>query len=163
MLRAYKIKTLYGVGLVEVKFQQEFLRLAEQEITPLAELEWEESGHPTQTLVIDWDAYFKLEDAGVLKFFTARKDDLLVGYFIVLVFTPLTAKGELVGSYDSVYVHKDHRKSSVGKRLFTYVETCMKEDGVYRVVASSSVKNPIGNFLNRLGYNEIETKYEKVL
>ena len=148
---------------MEVKFQQEFLSLVEHEITPLAELEWEESGHPTQPLVIDWDAYFHLEDIGVLKFFTARKDGLLIGYFIVLVSTPLTAKGELVGSYDSVYVHKDHRKSSVGKRLFDYVEACMKEDGVYRVVASSSVKNPIGNFLSRIGYNEIETKYEKVL
>jgi hypothetical protein len=39
----------------------------------------------------------------------------------------------------------------------------MKEDGIYRVVASSSIKNPIGKFLTRMGYNEIETKYEKVL
>jgi hypothetical protein len=36
-----------------IKYQQEFLCLAEQEVTPLAELEWEESGHPTETLVID--------------------------------------------------------------------------------------------------------------
>jgi len=39
----------------------------------------------------------------------------------------------------------------------------MKEDGIYRLIASSSSKNPIGRFLNRLGYKEIETKYERVL
>lgn len=146
-----------------IKYQQEFLCLAEQEVTPLAELEWEESGHPTETLVIDWESYFALEEVGRLKFFTARKDGLLIGYFVVIITSPLTTKGELVGSYDAVYVHKDYRKSTVARRLFKFVEDCMKEDGIYRLIASSSSKNPIGRFLNRLGYKEIETKYERVL
>lgn len=148
---------------MKVNYQQEFLRYAEDEVSPLAVLEWEESGHPTQSLVIDWDSYFRLEDSGNLKFFTARQDGLLIGYFVVLVISPLTAKGELVGYYDAVFVSKDYRKSSVGKRLFKFVEDCLKEDNIYRVIASSSKKNPIGNFLTRMGYNEIETKYEKVL
>jgi GNAT superfamily N-acetyltransferase len=148
---------------VEVKYQQEFLSHAEQEVTPLAELEWEESGHPTHTLVIDWDSYFALEKMGRLKFFTARKEGLLVGYFVVIITSPFTTKGELVGCYEAVYVHKDYRKSMVARRMFKFVEDCMKEDGIYRVVASSSAKNPIGNFLNRMGYDEVETKYEKVL
>jgi len=146
-----------------IKYQQEFLSYAEPEVTPLAELEWEESGHPTEPLNINWKGYFDLECMGQLRFFTARKEGLLIGYFVVIVTSPLTAKGDLMGVYDAVYVHKDYRKSTVGKRLFKYVETCMKEDGVYRVLASSSNKNPIGNFLTRMGYNEVETKYEKVL
>ena len=144
-------------------YAQELLSLAESEVTPLAELEWEESGHPTENLNIDWDSYFRLEDAGQLKFFTARKEGVLIGYFVVLIMTPLTCKHEAIGYYDAVFVHKDYRKSTVGKRLFKFVEDCMKEDKIYRVVASSSIKNPIGKFLTRLGYNEIETKYEKVL
>ena len=146
-----------------ITYQQEFLSVAEDEITPLAELEWEESGHPTETLVIDWDTYFALEEVGRLKFFTARKEGLLIGYFVVLITSPLTTKGSLIGVYDAVYVHKDYRKSTVARRMFKFVEGCMKEDGVYRVLASSSSKNPIGKFLDRLGYSEIETKYEKVL
>lgn len=146
-----------------VEYKQEFLSMCEDEVAPLAHLEWEESGHPTQSLAIDWDGYYSLEASGHLKFFTARKEGELIGYFVVIVITPLTSKGELLGYYDAVYVARDHRKSTVGKRLFTFVEECMKEDGVYRVVASSSAKSPIGKFLNRLGYNEIETKYEKVL
>lgn len=146
-----------------IKYQQEFLSLAEDEVAPLAILEWEESGHPTQDLHINWDEYFRLEEQGHLKFFTARKERLLVGYFVVIITAPLTSKFDPVGIYDAVYVHKDYRKSTVGKRLFKFVETCMKEDGIYRVVASSSSKNPIGRFLMRMGYYEIETKYEKVL
>ena len=137
--------------------------LAEDEVTPLAVLEWDESGHPTQDLHIDWDSYNRLEGEGRLKFFTARKEGILIGYFVVIVVVPLTSKYDPMGAYDAVYVHKDYRKSTVGKRLFKFVETCMKEDGIYRVLASSSVKNPIGNFLTRMGYHEIETKYEKVL
>ena len=146
-----------------VTYQQEFLMLAEDEVTPLAVLEWDESGHPTQDLHIDWESYNRLEEGGQLKFFTARKERLLIGYFVVLVVAPLTSKFDPMGVYDAVYVHKDYRKSTVGKRLFKFVETCMKEDGIYRVLASSSAKNPIGNFLTRMGYHEIETKYEKVL
>ena len=146
-----------------VKYQQEFLMLAEDEVTPLAVLEWDESGHPTQDLHIDWDSYNRLEGEGRLKFFTARKEGILIGYFVVIVAAPLTSKYDPMGVYDAVYVHKDYRKSTVGKRLFKFVETCMKEDGIYRVLASSSVKNPIGNFLTRMGYHEVETKYEKVL
>ncbi len=163
MLKTCKTKTLYGVVRVAVKYQQEFLSQAEQEVAPLAELEWEESGHPEHTLVIDWDSYFALEEMGRLKFFTARKDGLLVGYFVVIITSPFTTKGELVGSYEAVYVHKDHRKSMVARRLFKFVEECMKEDGIYRVIASSSALNPIGKFLDRMGYGEVETKYEKVL
>lgn len=146
-----------------IKYQQEFLSHCEQEVTPLAELEWEESGHPTETLNIDWDTYFAYEELNRLKFFTARDGDKLVGYFVVLITSPLTTKGELIGVYDAVYVAKEYRKSMVARRMFKFVEDCLREDYIYRVVASSSVKNPIGNFLNRLGYSEIETKYEKVL
>ena len=145
------------------KYQQEFLFHAEHEVTPLAAMEWEESGHPTELLVVDWEAYFKLEELGMLKFFTARSDDTLIGYFVVIISSPLTTKGELVASYDAVYVHKDYRTSMVARRLFQFVESCIKEDGIYRIIASSSVKNPIGKFLSRMGYNEIETKYEKVV
>lgn len=162
MLKTYRIGIYLGVVRV-VKYQQEFLSLAEEEVAPLAHTEWEESGHPTSTLVIDWDSYFALEEIGRLKFFTARKDGILIGYFVVIITSPFTLKGELAGCYEAVYVDKDHRKSRVAYKLFKFVEACMKEDGVYRLVASSSKKNPIGNFLNRMGYSEMETKYEKVL
>lgn len=144
------------------KFQQELLSLCEQEVAPLAVLEWEESGHPSEGLCIDWDQYFTLEDAGALKFFTAREGEKLIGYIVVIVVAPLTTKGSLVAMLDSVYVAKPYR-GKTGRKLFAFVESCMKDDGIYRVMASSSAKRPIGAFLERMGYCEVETKFEKAL
>jgi len=148
---------------MSITYQQEFLSMCQDEVIPLTKDEWLESGHPTKELNIDCEAYSNMEYHGKLKFFTARDGKELVGYFIVILANPLTCKDILMGYYDSVYVVKSHRKSLVGMNLFKFVESCLKEDGVDSVVASSSKLNPIGNFLNRLGYNEIETKYEKVL
>lgn len=133
------------------------------EIKPLTQDEWEESGHPNRPLDVNWNAYLDAENRGQLSLFTARDGETLIGYFVVLVMSPLTTASDIVGYYDSVYVRKDYRKSFVGRRLFKFVEQCLKEDGIQRVIASSSKKNPIGKFLNRLGYEEIETKYEKDL
>ena len=148
---------------MSITYQQEFLSMCQDEVIPLTKDEWLESGHPTKELKIDWEAYYNIEYHGKLRFFTARDGKKLVGYFVVILTNPLTCKDTLMAYYDSVYVAKSHRKSMVGRRLFKFVEACLKEDGVDSVVASSSKLNPIGNFLSRLGYNEIETKYEKVL
>lgn len=137
--------------------------MAQEEVQPLAEMEWKESGHPNLELDIDWTTYTQLEDLGKLQFFTARKEGKLIGYFVVLLIKPLTAANETVAYYDSIYVHPDHRKSRVALKLFSFVEGCLKYDNIGRVIASSSSINPIDKLLNRLGYNVIETKFEKVL
>jgi hypothetical protein len=145
-----------------IEFRQECLMLCEDEVSPLAALEWEESGHPTESLCIDWDQYAALENVGMLRFFTARDGSALIGYIVVIVMSPLTTKGSLVAVLDSAYVAKPYR-GKTGYQLFYFVETCMKEDGVFRILASSSAKNPIGAFLERMGYCEVETKFEKAL
>jgi len=153
---------MYLGGEMQVEYKQEFLFLVQDEVQPLAELEWEESGHPTKELCIDWHTYTQLEDLGKLRFYTARVEGKLIGYFVVLVAAPLTTI-EVVGCYDSVYVHPDYRKSRVFMTLLKFVEKCLKDEGVTSVVASSSEKNPIDKLLSRVGYSPIETKHEKVL
>jgi GNAT superfamily N-acetyltransferase len=135
--------------------------MCQSEVQPLAEKEWDESGHPNDNLNVNWEEYFNIEENGHLKFFTARQNGRLIGYAVMILFEPLTIKGQKSAIYDAVYVAKEHR--GIGKRLFEFVEKCLLEDGIKRVVASSSAKNPIGAFLGHMGYQEIETKYEKVL
>lgn len=147
--------------MASVEFQQEFIVNCYKEIEPLARLEWEESGHPTEPLEIDWDTYFNLEGSGALKLYTCRHKDLLVGYFTVVLIRPLTMKNTPTAVLDAVYISKDHR--GIGRRMFQCVEQNLKEEGYNRVLASSSVKNPIDDFLLRMGYTEAETKYEKVI
>ena len=129
----------------------------------MAESEWEETGHSNLKLDIDLDKHFLLEDAGKLKVFVCRLEGRLVGYIVCIIDTLLTSKYTTVGHLEAVYVHKDHRNSSVGKSLYLFTESCLREDGVNVIVASSSVKNPINSFLEHLGYQETETKVGKVL
>lgn len=146
-----------------ITYQQEFLCMCEQEITPLAEQEWSESGHPTETLVIDWEQYFSLEEAGALLFLTIREGGNLVGYAVILKYAPLTAKGDIIASFDSLYVKPEFRSYKMTCDFFRFIEQCITEDGVHRVVASSSRKKPIDKLLTRFGYSEIERKFEKVI
>ena len=92
---------MYLGGEMQVEYKQEFLHLTRDEVQPLAEEEWEESGHPTKELCINWDTYSELEGAGRLQFYTARADEKLIGYFVVLVGYPLTTTAK-TGYYDSV-------------------------------------------------------------
>lgn len=144
-----------------VQIQQEFLGLCQHEVEPLAREEWAESGHPTDLLCIDWDAYAALENRDALRFFAARAEGRLVGYAVVLLFVPLTLKGSQSAIIDSIYVAKEAR--GIGIRLLSFVESCLREDGVDRLIASSSAKNPIDALLTRRGYVEIETKFERKL
>ena len=146
-----------------ITYQEEFISYARHEVEPLAELEWEESGHPTEALSIDWDAYYDLEGRSLLKFFTARKDGLLVGYFVVILSGLLTSKGEVIAIYDSVYVHKDYRKSTVGKRMFDFVEKCLKEDGVSVLAINTKVHAPFDNLMQFLKFSLVERIYSKYI
>ena len=147
----------------KVKLQQEFISYISYEIEPLAVDEWEESGDPTEALDINWEGYFALESSGNLKVFTARLDEELVGYIVVVTVAPLTNRTKVIGYFDSVFVVKSERKSSIARRLIKFTEGCLKKDGINTVIASSSEQNPIGNFLTRLGYEAFETKHKKVL
>ena len=70
-------------------------------------------------------------------------------------------RGRRYAVIDAIYVAKEHR--GIGRALFAFVEDCLKVEGIERLIASSSTLNPIGVFLSRIGYQEAETKYEKVL
>ena len=70
-----------------MKYQQEFLATVEDDIRPLIQKHWEDIALNKDKIKLnpDWDAYHTLEQAGVLKIFTAREGDKLVGYFVVVV------------------------------------------------------------------------------
>ena len=63
-----------GALIEMIRYNQGFLVLCQSEVEPLAAMEWEESGHPSEPLDIDWDRYTELEEQGIVRFFTARSD-----------------------------------------------------------------------------------------
>ena len=95
-----------------VKYQQEFLSQVELDIQYLIELHWSEIALNQDNIKLnpDWEAYHSLEEHSKLKIFTARDDDRLVGYFVVIVGNNIHYKDHLFATNDIIYMHKDYRK-----------------------------------------------------
>ena len=148
-----------------LSYQQEFLSQVEEDIKPLLEKDWLEIEHnkSVRTLDPDWDAYYNIESSNMLRIFTARDNIKLVGYFVVLIVPSLHNKGLVQGIVDIIYIDKEYRKGLTAHKLFKFSEECLKEDGIKTIHVTTTEVNPIDPLVNRLGYDKIETKFEKVL
>lgn len=158
----YKTKKSFGADLL-VEFRQEFLVTLKDEMIPLLQEDWDEIGDDHLPFDPDFDTYEELESNNLLRIFTARVEGELVGYFVVIYVPSLQSKGKLLAINDTIFVSKAHRNKMIGPRLFRFVEKCVKQDGMDRLYVVITEKNDIGDNLLRMGYNKIETRYEKVL
>jgi GNAT superfamily N-acetyltransferase len=148
-----------------ITYQQESLVTTKEDARPLLEKHWEEIALNKDTIKLnpDWDAYADLEDAGILKIFTARFDGNLIGYFVVFVRSHIHYKDNLFAYNDILYLDKDYRKGFTGAKLMKFAEKCLKEDGVSVLVVNTKRHKPFDVLLSWLGYRHIENIYSKVL
>ena len=148
-----------------VTYLQEPLFQVKKEATELARQDWEETtkfkdSHPFE---IDWDLYELLESIGSLLVFTARDGEKLVGYFSVIKTPDMHSKGRFFFTNDAIFLHKDYRKGLAGVGLIKFVEKCLREDGCDHLQIAFTTEYNIGKLLKRLGYHEIEIRFEKRL
>jgi len=148
-----------------ITYQQESLVTTKEDARPLLEKHWEEIALNKDTIKLnpDWDAYADLEDAGILKIFTARSDGNLIGYFVVFVRSHIHYKDNLFAYNDILYLDRDYRKGFTGAKLMKFAEKCLKEDGVSVLVVNTKRHKPFDVLLSWLGYKHIENIYSKVL
>lgn len=148
-----------------IKFKQEFLSQVESECQELIKLHWEEIALNKSKIKLnpDWEAYYKAEESGNFKVFTARSNEELVGYFAVFIGSNPHYKDHLFATNDVIYLHKDHRKGLTGIKLIKFAEGCLKEDGVSVLSINTKVHQPFDPILSRLGFGLIERVYSKYL
>lgn len=148
-----------------IRYQQEFLKTVEKEIKPLLEEHWEEIAVNKDFIKLnpDWEAYNELENRGILYIFTAREEEELVGYFVVLVQKSLHYKDHFFATNDVIFVQASHRKGLTGANLVTFAEKCLKDDGVSLLVVNTKCHKPFDRLLSWLGFNEVERVYSKLL
>ena len=148
-----------------MKYQQEFLPTVENDIRPLIQKHWEDIALNKDKIKLnpDWDAYYVLEQAGVLKIFTAREDDKLVGYFVVIIQYNMHYKDHLFASNDIIFLHPDYRKGRTGIKLIQFAEKCLKEDGVSVLTINTKVHKPFDKLMEFLGFGLIERVYSKYI
>lgn len=148
-----------------ITYQQESLVTVKADIIPLLEKHWEEVALNKDKIKLnpDWDAYANLEDAGILKIFTARDDRKLVGYFVVFVKSHIHYKDHLFCYNDVIFVDEEYRKGFTSPRLIKFAEKCLKADGVEVMIVNTKRHKPFDSLLVWLGYKHIENLYSKVL
>lgn len=148
-----------------ITYQQEFFGKIRTEIGLLITKHWEEIALNKDTIKLnpDWEAYKQLEDSGILKIFTARDNDLLVGYFVVLVRNHIHYKDHLFAVNDILYLSPEYRKGRVGLSLIKFTENCLKEDNVSVLVVNTKCHKPFDSLLEYLGFTHIENIYSKLL
>lgn len=148
-----------------IVYRQESLATCKEDALPLLEKHWEEIALNKDKIKLnpDWDAYSDLEDADVLRVFTARDGDKLVGYFVTFVKEHIHYKDHLFAYNDILFLSANYRKGFVGPKLMKFAEKCLKEDGVAVLVVNTKLHKPFDMLLKWLGYKHIENLYSKVL
>ena len=149
----------------KVNYKQEFLEDVKSEVVSLIQAHFDEV-YPAREvfdLEMDWDLYAKLESLGLVKIFTARDGEKLVGYLWVIISPNLHSKGNYTACDDGFFVAKDYRGASVAKKLIEFTERCLKEDGFEVFYITGTEEKPIDPLMKRMGYTKVESKFQKVI
>jgi GNAT superfamily N-acetyltransferase len=113
-------------------------------------------------LDINEETYRALHDAGVLKIFTARSEDRLVGYAVYVLAYSLDRKYILQAQECGLFVLPEFRRGRVALGLLKYADDALAETGCDMVFYHSPAANPkFGELLSRLGYSRVDEVYAR--
>lgn len=148
-----------------ITYQQESLVTCKNDAKDLLEKHWEEIALNKGVIKLnpDWETYHDLEDAGALKIFTARDNNKLIGYFVVICRKHLHYVDHVFAFNDILYLAQEYRKGRIGTKLMKFAESCLKEDGTSVLVVNTKRHKPFDSLLEWLGYKHTENIYTKLL
>lgn len=146
------------------KYQREPISAVIDELKAIVENHWSETDAPytVDKLDPDWDAYYEMEAAGVLRLYTVRDNGNLVGYCSVILYKNIHCKNSTIATTDSLYISPSHRKSRAGYKLLRFVEADVKEQCDSFNVSMKSYL-PFEDLLNTMGFSKTEIIYTKRL
>lgn len=147
-------------------FQTERLTEVRAEAEPLLRRHWEEIALDRDTVPLDpdWDAYARIEAAGLMHITTARDGTgRLVGYAAYFLAPNLHYRSLHVAETDIFWLSPEHRRGSAGLRLIRAAEEHLKTRGVNKIVSKVKLHHDTGPVFERLGYTAIERIYAKKL
>lgn len=91
-------------------------------------------------------SYKILEESGLTIAFGAFDDERMVGY-VVMFFVKHLHYGFPYSQHDVLFVHKDHRKSSIGLRLMQLVRDESKARGAKKIIWHTKPEGPMRGIL----------------
>jgi len=146
-------------------FALENLAKVRREIEPLLEEHWKEIALNKEIIKLnpDWRAYAELDKINALRIYTARKEGKLMGYFVILVSRSLHYKDHLFANNDIVFLRKSARRGLTGLKLVKFAVESLQAEGVTKLHVNTKTHQPFDPIMERLGFEEIETVFSKVL
>lgn len=148
-----------------IKYQRESLMRCQWEVEELVKLHWPEmmGDQPEIPLDIDWDQYSVLENIGAIHFFTARDDQLLIGYHSAIITPHLHSRKTLHALVDFLYLHPDYRRGFIGVNLLKHADESLESLGVKKIVSGVKLHHDHGRILERLGYRASDQTYIRII
>ena len=148
-----------------MEYAIENLAKVRHEIEPLLEQHWQEIALNKDIIKMnpDWEAYARLDAVNSLRIYTARKDDQLMGYFVVLVSKSLHYRDHLFANNDVIFLSKSARKGLTGVKLIKYAIESLAAEGITKLHINTKAHQPFDAILERLKFEAIERVYSLVL
>ena len=143
----------------------ENLARVRREIEPLLEEHWKEIALNKEIIKLnpDWEGYARLDNVNALRIYTARKNDKLMGYFVVIVSKSLHYRDHLFANNDIIFLSKSARKGLAGMKLIKYAIDSLAAEGITKLHVNTKAHQPFDAILERLNFEEIERVYSLVL
>lgn len=144
-----------------VTYQIENFYSLKEQVDELFKKHWEEIALYKDKMKLnpDWDFYEALYKQGALGLYTARKDNKLIGYFVVVAKEHPHYKDHLVASNDIIFIDPEHRKGLVGYKLIKFAKEHLKEIGISVLSINMKTHKPFDKVLERLGFKNTERLY----
>ena len=151
---------------MDVTFQRESLtRELLAEAMPLIRAHYEEVRKwPDVALNVDELAYLHMQQAGVIRVYTARdKDWRLVGYASYFVHAQPQFCDAVDAVEDAIYVLPECRNGYIGRRLLRFTEDQLQAEGVRLIYQHAPEGHGFAHLLTHLGYEPVYTLYARRL
>ena len=146
-----------------IEYKEESYSQVVDEIKPLLEDHWDEIALHKDTIKLnpDYGRYEAMCNSGSMKIVTARDNEKLVGYCIMLLYHHIHYKDQFMAMDDIFFIAKDYRKGLTGVKLFIKTEEIMKQYGVTKLSMNVKIHQDVGAIFERLGYKETERMFTK--
>mgnify|MGYP001567459404 CR=1 FL=1 len=147
-----------------VKFSREFIHDVWDEAAPLREAHYREI-MPYKDIALNPNRalYMWMENAGVVRVFTVRDYDRLVGYQVLLVSRHLHFMDLLQAMQDGLFLHPSLRGRTIGYRFILWCDEQLKREGIQSVTQHSNHKHDFGHLLEHMEYELMDHIYVKRL
>ena len=100
----------------------------------------------------------RMEAAGFVRLYTARRLGKLIGYQLFLVIFGINYPGNLEATCHVAYMIPGSRGFTAGKFLY-WADEQLFHEGVYSIARQSTVKHPLGKVYKRMGYRLVEENW----